>query len=151
MDYNKYMETTLPKLQVAVKAFIVNDEGKLLLLEKNIENRPEYPSRWDIPGGRIEPGSNLRENLERELFEETGCSVVGMEKLVFAQDILRETFHIVRLTYVVHVAGTLKLSDEHKGYGWYTYEEVVAMDSVDECIREVLDNVTHETLFSQIP
>jgi ADP-ribose pyrophosphatase YjhB (NUDIX family) len=67
------METTLLKLQVAVKAFIINDEGKVLLLEKNIVNRPEYPSKWDIPGGRIDPGANLRTNLEREILKRQDC------------------------------------------------------------------------------
>jgi|JI8StandDraft_1071087.scaffolds.fasta_scaffold56366_3 8-oxo-dGTP diphosphatase len=135
------METTLLKLQVAVKAFIINDEGKVLLLEKNIENRPEYPSKWDIPGGRIDPGANLRTNLEREIYEETGLRVVGPDKLIFAQDIIRETFHIVRLTYVLRATGVISLSEEHTAYEWFTYDELIALESVDECIREVLDNV----------
>jgi hypothetical protein len=50
-------------------------------------------------------------------------------------------FHIVRLTYVLRATGVISLSEEHTAYEWFTYDELIALESVDECIREVLDNV----------
>ena len=140
-----HVEQTQKKLQVAVKAFIINEEGNILLLEKNKENRPEYPSKWDIPGGRIDVGVSLLDSLKREIKEETGQEIIGIPRLIFAQDILRETFHIVRLSYVIQTKGEFMLSEEHVSARWFSYDDLSNEGSVDECIREVLDWVPRET------
>jgi len=49
-------------LQVGVKALLQNSEGKYLLLRRSLEKYPEIKGRWDIVGGRIDPGSILIEN-----------------------------------------------------------------------------------------
>jgi 8-oxo-dGTP pyrophosphatase MutT (NUDIX family) len=62
----------LMELQVGVKILLENKEGKYLLLRKSPEKYPEMGSKWEIVGGRIEPGQSLRENLKREVQEEIG-------------------------------------------------------------------------------
>ncbi len=57
------------KLQVGVKALLRNGEGKYLLLRKSPERYPEIGAKWEIVGGRIEPGTPLLENLRREILE----------------------------------------------------------------------------------
>jgi len=129
------------KLQVAVKAFILNEKREILLLEKDKKNRPEYSSKWDIPGGRIEPGVSLIRNLERELIEEIGCSLdlSFSPKLIFAQDVFGEDFHIVRLSYIVKVVGDIVLSSEHTDYRWFSYDRMLKEQSLGDSIQEVID------------
>ncbi len=122
------------ELQVGIKAFSVNEKGQILLLEKNRDGRPYHKGKWDIPGGRIDAGLSLMENLAREVFEETGLIVdlSYIPKLLAAQDIIRDTFHVVRLTYWIHVKGTVTLSPEHLSCRWVTIPELKELIEADE-------------------
>jgi putative (di)nucleoside polyphosphate hydrolase len=52
----------------AVGAFVVNKDGKFLILKTHGEKE----SYWDIPKGGVEEGESLVHALKRELKEETG-------------------------------------------------------------------------------
>ncbi|MCD4761304.1 NUDIX hydrolase [bacterium] len=130
-------------LQVGVKALLKNKEGKYLLIHRSLEKYPEIEkTRWDIVGGRIDPGSNLIDNLKREIKEETNLELVGQPKLVAAQDILRvKGRHVIRLTYVGQVDGELILDkSEHDDYKWHTADELKNRDDIDIYFQELLDN-----------
>ena len=59
---------------LGIKTLLINSDGKvLLLLRSHPEN--ERIELWDIPGGRIRRGENIREAMMRELHEETGLSI----------------------------------------------------------------------------
>ena len=112
------------KLQVGVKIFLKNPEGKYLLLHRNAEKYPDIKALWDIVGGRIHPGTPLLENLKREVKEETGI-VFQEPKLISVQDILRGSgLHVVRLTYVGYCQEEPILDDEHDEYRWLTIEQM---------------------------
>ncbi len=124
------------ELQVGIKAFSLNEKGQILVLEKNLIGRPEYQGKWDIPGGRITPGSSLMENLSREIFEETGLDLdlSYTPKLLRAEDIINPSAHTVRLTYWAHVKGEVVLSEEHLSYQWVTVPELKELFAGDESI-----------------
>ncbi|MBL8030583.1 MAG: NUDIX domain-containing protein [Candidatus Doudnabacteria bacterium] len=109
-------------LQVGVKVLLKNHGGKYLLLKRNPEKYSGL-SVWDIPGGRIEAGVSLLENLKREVLEETGLKISGV-RLVAAQDILKSDKHVVRLTYVGSADGEIKIGEEHTEAKWFSAEEV---------------------------
>lgn len=127
-------------LQVGVKILLRNQEGKYLLLRRSLEKYPEIKGRWDIVGGRIDAGKTLKENLIREMAEETGLSLVGEPVLVAAQDILRSPEkHVVRLTYTGEAEGVVQLdTSENDLFRWYTKDEVHALDDLDIYLRELL-------------
>ena len=54
-------------LQVGVKAFLKNKDGKYLLLQRSSLKYADTKGAWDIVGGRIEPGTPLLDNLKREI------------------------------------------------------------------------------------
>ena len=128
------------KLQVGVKILLKNKDGRYLLLRRSLTKYPEIVGRWDIVGGRIQPGKNLIENLKREMKEETGLELVGEPKLVAAQDIMRDNnHHVVRLTYLGETDGEVVLdTSENDAYKWYSWEELVRLENVDMYFREVL-------------
>lgn len=128
-------------LQVGVKILLKNKEGKYLLLRRSAKKYPEVgDSRWDIVGGRINPGVTLIENLRREVKEETDLKLIGEPHLVAAQDILRiPARHVVRLTYIGEAGGEIRIdSDEHDDYKWYTKEEMEQLEGVDMYFRDLL-------------
>ena len=132
--------TALMELQVGVKILLKNREGKFLLIRRADDKYAEVVHKWDIPGGRIEPESGLRENLAREVMEETGLTCTSEPRVVAAQDIFPEgkNRHVVRITYLGTTEGEPKLSDEHTEYKWLTLSELKALDHLDTYLKAAL-------------
>lgn len=128
-------------LQVGVKAFLKNKEGKFLLVKRSQEKYKNTKGLWDIVGGRIEPGSNLLENLKREVKEETQLEIVSEPKLIYAQDIIpNEEKHIVRLTYTAETKGEPILdTSENIEYKWLSIEEIKKQEDLDIYVKEIIE------------
>ena len=129
-------------LQVGVKILLKNEEGRYLLLRRSLVKYPDVKGRWDIVGGRIDSGKTLLENLKREVSEETRLEIVGVPKLIAAQDILRKVgYHIVRLTYVGQAKGEVKLDTEENDIcKWYSWDELTALEDIDIYFKELLNS-----------
>lgn len=127
------------ELQVGVKVFLRNNEGKYLLVQRSLLKYPEVPNRWDAVGGRIDIGTPLLDNLAREVKEETSLTITSSPQLIAAQDILRTPGkHVVRLTYIATIEGEPKLSEENDAYGWYTVQEMKTLAGLDLYARDIL-------------
>ncbi len=128
-------------LQVGVKIILRNKEGKYLVILRSAIKYPEAGAKWEIPGGRIDPGTALAENLKREVMEETGLELTTTPKLIEAQDIFNKVKnkHIVRLTYMGDGDGDVKLSDEHTDYKWISWEDFLKIEPIDPVLKEVLE------------
>jgi ADP-ribose pyrophosphatase YjhB (NUDIX family) len=133
-------------LQVGVKVLLKNKESKYLLVHRSLEKYPEVKSgRWDIVGGRINPGVSLIDNLKREIKEETGLNLFGEPRLIAAQDIMpKPDRHIVRLTYLGEADGEVTLDiEENDHYKWYEWDEILVLDDVDSYFKKLLDENRH--------
>lgn len=128
-------------LQVGVKIFLRNKDGNYLLLKRSPRRYPNIKNYWDIPGGRIIPGTSLIENLKREVFEEAKLKILGNPRLIFAQDIIRKKEkHIVRLTYIIgRVSGEPMLDEDHTDFKWVAISEMRRLKILDEFTREVIE------------
>lgn len=103
-------------------------EDTVLLMEKS-DNRPTK-GLWGIPGGKLDHNENPKLGLIREILEETGLlfteeEIVYDEKLYVRREVGDFIFHTfqLRLDYRPEIT----LSDEHQGYGWFTYEQAKAL------------------------
>lgn len=115
------------KLQVGVKALLKNQHNKYLLIKRNPKKYSEVGAKWDIVGGRINPGTSLIENLAREIKEEVGLELKDNPKLIAAQDIFvsSKKLHIVRLTYTANIEGEPKLDQsENTEFKWFSLSEI---------------------------
>jgi 8-oxo-dGTP diphosphatase len=120
------------ELQVGVKALIRDSEGRFLFLKRALPYAGDSKPKWDIPGGRIEPGEPIMKALAREIKEETGLTMKGEPKIVYAQDILRlNDKHIVRLTFAAQVEpGEIKLDTSdpngthHDNFAWVAADQI---------------------------
>ena len=128
------------ELQVGVKVLLKNPEGKYLVMRRSPIKYPES-QKWDIPGGRIDPGTTLMENLAREVMEETGLTISGTPRLIAAQDILKVVGrHVVRLTYIGNSEpGEPVLSEEHTEYRWVTPDELKNVEPLDSFCKALVD------------
>lgn len=130
------------ELQVGVKALLKNKDGKYLLLRRNPKKYPEVGPKWDIIGGRINPGTPLLENLKREIMEEAGLDYAGRPELVAAQDILKSADkHVVRLTYLGEIDGDPIIDEDHLEAKWFTADEIKKIDVsvIDSFFKQLVD------------
>lgn len=131
------------ELQVGVKVLLRNSEDKYLVLKRSIEVVPGKGLTWDMPGGRIEPGSTLMDNLARELMEETGLTLSVVPRLIAAQDLMKVAErHVVRLTYIGEAEGDVHLSHEHTDYKWLSLEEIEALPDLGSNFRKLFEDGT---------
>jgi ADP-ribose pyrophosphatase YjhB (NUDIX family) len=128
-------------IQVGVKIFLKNKDGKYLLLKRSPKKYAKVIGNWDIVGGRINFGSKLIENLRREVQEETQLEITSEPVLICAQDIISETYgHIVRITYTGQAEGNIILDEEENTeYKWLSIEEMKSQKDLDIYVREVLE------------
>src|SRR4051812_15538850 len=131
------------ELQVGVKVLLKNPEGKYLLMRRS-EYETIFKNKWDIPGGRIDVGSNLTENLAREVLEETGLTMTSEPRVIGAQDIFvpEQNRHVVRITYVGTAEGEPTLSEEHSEYQWMTIAEMklIPRDQLDHYLTALFES-----------
>ncbi len=120
------------ELQVGVKALIKDEQGRWLFLKRALPYRDEVIPRWKIPGGRISAGEPIYQGLAREIKEETGLTMTGTPRIIYAQDILRiNEKHTVRLTFEATIEVgeiILDISDpndtHHVEYSWVPPEKI---------------------------
>ncbi len=128
------------ELQVGVKALLRNKEGKYLLIRRSSDKYPEVGPKWDIVGGRINPGETLLENLKREIKEETNLDMSKEPELVAAQDILRvPERHVVRLTFAGEIEGEPQIDSDHTEFRWFTAEEIREIQNLDTYVKELIE------------
>jgi len=69
---------------IVVGAAVVR-AGRLLAARRTTP--PEAAGRWELPGGKVDPGETLDEALTREIREELGCVVTVVRWLAGEQPI----------------------------------------------------------------
>jgi 8-oxo-dGTP diphosphatase len=111
--------------QILVTAGFMEEKGKFLMA-KRLPHGPEG-SKWEFPGGKIEPGEDPRCCLQRELLEELGVEVkVGaVLDVISTADELR---HLIIIYFDCRIIkGSLK-AIECQDFKWLTPSEVPSLD-----------------------
>ncbi len=116
-------------LEISVKALVSNEKGMYLVIKRANAYPGETEPRWDIPGGRLNPGETLEQTIRREVKEETGLELTSEPEIIHAQDILRVADkHTVRLTYKVNAKGEVELNTgEHTEYQWLSVADIKSL------------------------
>jgi len=105
---------------------LIERDGEVLLGRR--AHRP-YRGRWDLPGGRVEPGEFLEESVRREVAEETKLSVSELR--------LEGAYHypgnegspaIFLLYKVLSVQGRIELTEELPLLRWFSRGELEALN-----------------------
>lgn len=85
---------------IGVVAAARTSDGRLLLI------RRADSGKWALPGGTLEWGENLRDAITRELFEETGATVLSLGELlgVYSAPWRDPRFHAVTVVVAARVS-----------------------------------------------
>jgi 8-oxo-dGTP diphosphatase len=119
---------------VVVVAALIPD-GDRFLVTQRLDNNPNHPGEWEVPGGKVEPGESESDALVREILEELGVQIEVIRPYVRVHDgSLDFRVHLARI-----VAGTPRCLEVQR-IEWMTVEEAEALRSpaVD---REVFSTI----------
>lgn len=127
--------TELKPLALSVKIVIRDSSGRILLLKRSIKSKGN-PGKWDLPGGKLDPGESFDSGIIREVKEETGLEamITGAVGTAYSES---ETHRIVYLI----LEGTANdappvLSEEHEEYMWAEPREYTRLDVVPQ-LRQI--------------
>ena len=86
------------------------------------------PLKWELPGGKVEPGETIEECLQREILEELGINIEILEKREFNLHKLDESKSIRLIPFLCQISGgTLELK-EHNQIVWLEPQNLLTLD-----------------------
>lgn len=100
---------------------LIKNEEKILML-KRPKDKKVYAGYWNFPGGKIEESETEIQCVIREVKEETGMDFEPSVKIMDIVDKNIEPKKVV--VFDGNANGSVKLSEEHEEYGWFTVEEI---------------------------
>lgn len=120
-------DTTLETKQY-VFCFVFDPEGRVLVLRRSNDMRAR-PGEWDLPGGGVDEGEELKYAVLREIFEETGLAVIKLEQVLQKSGERDGNMH--EFTYFRAYTHPMEpmLSHEHDAYEWH--EPLIAAAMTD--------------------
>ena len=107
-----------PNGTIVVRAAIVGKGDSIFAVQRAEGKRASTSGVWELPGGKVDPGENLRAAVIREVGEETGLNIVPISGFLlyneYPMDGEREgeTYQAFVCRAIV-TGGNLQLSDEH--------------------------------------
>ena len=116
-----------PKFFIATKGLIVQDRKVLIIREACSYSEGTNAGRYDLPGGRLNPGENFMASLEREILEETGLTIwIGDPIAVdeWRPVVKGEPWQIVGIFFECRTkSNKIVLSTDHSEYEWIDPKE----------------------------
>jgi 8-oxo-dGTP pyrophosphatase MutT (NUDIX family) len=112
---------------IGQKAIIVNEEKKLLVLERS--DKTGGPGLWSLPGGALEDKEDPMESIQREIKEETGIETPNIKPFFTRSYSNKDNDFVVIIGYTCHVNNhQVTLNWEHSSYKWVTKQEALALN-----------------------
>ncbi len=124
------------QMVLVIASTAIVQEGKLLLIQ---ESHPDFYKKWNLPGGRVDKGEDLKTAAQRETREEAGVGVTVDDELLL--------MHTASSAPVLHAfAAHITDGEPHVdgqeilAFQWVPLAEVMQMDLRNpEYVQAVLD------------
>ncbi|SEN54326.1 8-oxo-dGTP diphosphatase [Actinacidiphila rubida] len=108
---------------MVVAGAVFDEAGRLLAARRTAP--PELAGRWELPGGKVEPGERAEDALVRELREELGVAVRPLERLPGEWPLTADL--VLRVWTAVILDGTPRPLQDHDLLCWVTPAEAPAL------------------------
>ncbi len=134
MEY--HLKNTYGAKNIVVPCGFVIKDGKLLMQLRNDPHRPEFHKKWEYPGGGVEFGESMKENIVREVKEEAGYDVEVVQLLqhieVETQEYPTFKYQVFLVPYVCRVIGGngVHRDEEVLEAKWFDLDEVTNVELV---------------------
>lgn len=129
--------TDTPKHSVSVAGIVVDDDGRVLVIQRR-DN-----SRWEPPGGVLELDESPEDGTRREVFEETGISIAVETLSGVYKNMSRG---IVALVFRCRpVSGKPTTTDESQAVAWRPVSDVTRDMNPAYAVRitDAFDTIVH--------
>jgi len=132
-------KTVIQKIVVA--AAVVNNEGRILILQRSAQEKV-FPNLWELPSGKREPLEKSTDALLREVREEAGIRIDVVSVLsvfdyqIEKPDQIRDT---TQINFIARAGeGEVVMSSEHQAYAWVGASELENFQMSDETRQVIL-------------
>lgn len=130
-------------LQFSQKAIIYDPAEKKFLLVKLREEGFFYKKYgpWELVGGRLDKGENLKSSLEREIKEEIGGDAeIKIKDIVDIIPITYKSGEAVLAAFLAEYSGgEIVLSEEHGEYRWETAEVISKSGEYKDWLKRLVE------------
>ncbi len=115
---------------------VVRQEDKILILRRHPKSR-NNPHKYELPGGKVDPGEFFDVALIREFKEETNLEVKIESLFEVVQDefISRRTNRPISTVQLMMnleiISGEVQISSEHDDFKWVNTEELKELYNED--------------------
>lgn len=120
--------------RIAMKAIIVHNGTFLVVREASTYQEGTNLGKWQLPGGRINPGEPFLDGLKREIKEETGLDVTVGDPVYVGEwfPVIKDVPNqIVGVFFIcTPLTDEVVLSEEHDTYQWVTPQAYANLTTV---------------------
>jgi 8-oxo-dGTP diphosphatase len=129
------------KFALAVRIILFNPEGQVLLIKRSKHSKTNS-GKWELPGGKIDPGESFDTALNREIMEETGLLVEILHAAGTAEQHVAG-WHVIHLILTGSIqSGSVRISDEHEAFKWVGIDEMKTLELADWFIEYCMNERT---------
>jgi 8-oxo-dGTP diphosphatase len=137
LQYDKAVKLVFEKPNLSAKAFIVDNQNKVLIVKRSKKDI-QKPGIWEIPGGMLKEGENPHLSLIRRIKEEVGLDIEVKNVLEIHHFTRDNGQKIIMNVYLCKPSGVnVKLSQEHTEFEWVHISNV--KDKLDPFFHKEVD------------
>ncbi|MFG3368160.1 (deoxy)nucleoside triphosphate pyrophosphohydrolase [Streptomyces sp. NPDC048156] len=116
-----------------VVAAALHESGSLLAARRSAP--PELAGRWELPGGKVEPGEDPRQALLRELREELGIGAELVARVPGEWPL--KPGYVLRVWTARLLSGRPRPLEDHDELRWLGPDEIWSVDWLDQDVPAV--------------
>ena len=128
-----------------VVAVILRQADRVLLCHR-APTRRWYPDVWDFPGGHVEPGERPEDALRREIVEELGVQLAGVDGAPVLHRVVPDTGLDLTVWESHCWRGNITnmAPEEHDTIGWFRREQLGGLRFADLSYLGLLQGLLSE-------
>ncbi|RFC72518.1 (deoxy)nucleoside triphosphate pyrophosphohydrolase [Streptomyces sp. AcE210] len=116
-----------------VVAAALQESGRLLAARRSAP--PELAGRWELPGGKVEPGEDPKRALVRELREELGIGAELVARVPGEWPL--KPGYVLRVWTARLLSGSPRPLEDHDELRWLGPDEIWSVDWLDQDVPAV--------------